>query len=209
MLLDLFPLKMALFPGAAMPLNIFEPRYLEMVGRCLETDGRLGIILLREGRAEGAEEVKIHDVGTTAEIVGANHRADGTVGIQIAGRDRFVVREVTQWQPRAIAEVDLLNWDTEDAAAEDLETLKREFGDYWRRLLELTGQWSSDMRMPDTPEELAKFVGAGLQIEAAQRQLLLEQQSLGGLVKLELEIVRAQIPKLMKVRAARERRRSN
>ncbi len=209
MLLDLFPLNTVLFPGSTMPLNIFEPRYLEMVGRCLEEGGRLGIILLRKGRAEGGGEVEFHEIGTTAEIMAANQRPDGSVGIQIAGRDRFLVGQVTERQPRVIAEVELLEWREDDAAAEAVEELRREYGEYWRRLLEATGQWSSQLRTPESPRELADQVGGGLQIEATRKQLLLEQRSLGDLVKLELEVLRAQIPKLLKVRAARERQQSN
>lgn len=209
MLLDLFPLNTVLFPGSAMPLRIFEPRYLAMVGQCLEGDRRLGIILLRKGRAEGGGEVEIHEVGTVAEIMGANHRPDGSVGIQIVGRERFLVREVTQRQPRLIAEVDLLEWYADDARAEAVEELRREFGHYWRRLLEATGQWSRQMSMPDSPRDLAETVGAGVQIDASRRQLLLEQRTLGDLVKLELEVLRTQIPKLLKARAAREQRRTN
>ena len=209
MLLDLFPLNTVLFPGSAMPLHIFEPRYLAMVGQCLEEDRRLGIILLQKGRAEGYGEVEIHEVGTVAEIVGANHRADGSVGIQIVGRKRFLVREVTQRRPRLIAEVDLLEWYADDARADAVDELRREFREYWRRLLEATGQWSRRLSMPDSPRDLAETVGAGIQIEASRRQLLLEQRTLGDLVNLELEVLRTQIPKLLKARAARERQRSN
>jgi Lon protease-like protein len=35
-LLPLFPLDVVLFPGAPLPLHIFEPRYKEMIGECLE-----------------------------------------------------------------------------------------------------------------------------------------------------------------------------
>ncbi len=209
MLLDLFPLKTVLFPGWAMPLHIFEPRYLAMVGQCLEKDRRLGIILLRKGRAEGGWGVEIHEVGTVAEIVGANHRADGSVGIQIVGRERFLVRQVTQRRPRLIAEVDLLEWHAEDIRAEAVDELRREFGEYSRRLLEATGQWSCRRTLPDSPKDLAETVGARVQIDASRRQLLLEQRTLGDLVRLELDVLRTQIPKLVKARTAREQRRSN
>ena len=70
-----------------------------------------------------------------------------------------------------------------------------------------SGRASCGRRNP--PGKLAEQVGGGLQIEATRKQLLLEQRSLGDLVKLELEVLRAQIPKLLKVRAARERQQSN
>jgi len=160
MLLDLFPLNTVLFPGAAMPLNIFEPRYLEMVGRCLEEEGRLGIILLRKGRAEGGGEAEIYEVGTMAEIVGAIPRADGSVEIQVAGRKRFRVRRVVQRRPWMIAEVDSLEWKREDASATAAGELRHQYREYCRRMLEATGQWSRKMALPDSLTELAETAGA-------------------------------------------------
>src|SRR5258705_6635687 len=42
-LLPLFPLALVLFPGIALPLHIFEPRYKDMIGECLDHDSPFGI----------------------------------------------------------------------------------------------------------------------------------------------------------------------
>ncbi len=42
--LPLFPLPVVLFPGAVTPLHVFEPRYRQMVARCLEYDRRFGLV---------------------------------------------------------------------------------------------------------------------------------------------------------------------
>src|SRR5882762_1781376 len=41
-LLPLFPLDVVLFPGAPLPLHIFEPRYKEMSGECLAQSNVFG-----------------------------------------------------------------------------------------------------------------------------------------------------------------------
>jgi len=43
--LPLFPLQTVLFPGGPLGLRVFEPRYLDMVGRCLKEQGRFGVVL--------------------------------------------------------------------------------------------------------------------------------------------------------------------
>ena len=48
MQLDLFPLDTVLFPGATMPLRIFEPRYLDMIQRC----GMVSAKEVRNGNAQ-------------------------------------------------------------------------------------------------------------------------------------------------------------
>jgi Lon protease-like protein len=42
-LLALFPLEVVLFPGTPLPLHIFEPRYKEMIGECLEQKRQFGV----------------------------------------------------------------------------------------------------------------------------------------------------------------------
>jgi Lon protease-like protein len=60
-LLPLFPLELVLFPGTALPLHIFEPRYKEMIGECLERDAPFGIVR--------AIEDGIAQIGCSAEVV--------------------------------------------------------------------------------------------------------------------------------------------
>ena len=43
--LGLFPLGMVLLPTGQVPLHIFEPRYRELIGECLESGGEFGLVL--------------------------------------------------------------------------------------------------------------------------------------------------------------------
>ncbi|MFB3052831.1 MAG: LON peptidase substrate-binding domain-containing protein, partial [Dehalococcoidia bacterium] len=47
--LPLFPLNSVLFPGATLPLHIFEERYKKMVNLCLESNSPFGVLLIRSG----------------------------------------------------------------------------------------------------------------------------------------------------------------
>jgi ATP-dependent Lon protease len=80
--IPLFPLNVVLLPGADLPLHIFEPRYREMVGRCLDESSEFGMLL---ATAKG-----IVRVGCTAEIVKVVQRyKDGRMDILTVGRARF------------------------------------------------------------------------------------------------------------------------
>ena len=46
--IPLFPLNVVLFPGATLPLHIFEQRYKVMIGHCLGKNREFGIILVSE-----------------------------------------------------------------------------------------------------------------------------------------------------------------
>ncbi len=55
--LPLFPLGTVLFPGGALPLRVFEVRYLDMVAKCHNAGAPFGVIALQQGhevRAAGA-----------------------------------------------------------------------------------------------------------------------------------------------------------
>jgi Lon protease-like protein len=92
--LPLFPLHSVLCPGIALPLHIFETRYREMVGHCLETGSPFGVVLIRDGREVGPAAGHIADVGTTAVIRRAGRYPDGRLDIVTVGEQRFRIRSV-------------------------------------------------------------------------------------------------------------------
>ncbi len=88
----LFPLSSVVFPGGPLPLRIFEPRYLDMVGRCLKSQACFGAVAIRAGSEVG--EAETFEVGTLAEIVDWYREDDGLLGILARGRERFRIVRV-------------------------------------------------------------------------------------------------------------------
>lgn len=88
--LPLFPLNTVLFPGGPLPLRIFEPRYVDMVGRCLRENQGFGVVLIRDGTETGTAE--FHDVGTLARVVDFTQLPEGLLGLATIGGERFRVR---------------------------------------------------------------------------------------------------------------------
>jgi Lon protease-like protein len=92
--LPLFPLQTVLFPGGPLPLRIFEPRYVDMIGRCMKTGVGFGVTLIRSG--EETSTATMHDFGTVAKIIDFDQLPDGTLGIVVLGSMRFMVRSVSR-----------------------------------------------------------------------------------------------------------------
>ena len=67
----IFPLGTVLFPGAALPLKIFEQRYLEMTKTCLRDNRPFGVCLIREGREVGDPALP-EAIGCLAPRMGAD-----------------------------------------------------------------------------------------------------------------------------------------
>jgi len=93
--LPLFPLNAVLFPGGPLPLRIFEPRYLDMVSRCMREQTGFAVVLVGEGE-EASVATSFAATGTEARIVDFDRLEDGMLGISCLGRER--VRIVEAWR---------------------------------------------------------------------------------------------------------------
>jgi Lon protease-like protein len=84
MKIPLFPLDVVLFPGAPLPLHIFEERYREMFRRCMAEGLEFGVVR--------AEEDGLAVVGCTASIGQVTHRyEDGRFDVMCRGERRFEI----------------------------------------------------------------------------------------------------------------------
>ena len=93
--LPLFPLHTVLFPGGPLRLRIFEPRYLDMVSRCMREDAGFGVALIVAGREAGGAAQTV-GVGTLARIVDFEQLEGGLLGITARGERRFRIMHVHQ-----------------------------------------------------------------------------------------------------------------
>jgi hypothetical protein len=84
----IFPLGTVLFPGAALPLKIFEQRYIEMTKACLRDGRPFGVCLIREGHEVGSPAVP-ERIGCLATIEQWDMPQLGLFHLVARGSDRF------------------------------------------------------------------------------------------------------------------------
>jgi Lon protease-like protein len=97
-LLPLFPLELVVFPGAPLPLHIFEPRYKEMIGECLSESRPFGMVR--------AKENALSAIGCSARIINVIKKyEDGRLDIAAEGAQRFEIIQVNQERSFLQAEV--------------------------------------------------------------------------------------------------------
>ncbi len=88
--LPLFPLTGALLlPHAQLPLNIFEPRYLDMVNDALRTDRLIGMVQTHD--ADGA--ARLYGIGCAGRITSFDETEDGRYLITLTGQSRFRISQ--------------------------------------------------------------------------------------------------------------------
>jgi Lon protease-like protein len=88
----IFPLGSVLFPGGALPLKIFEQRYLEMTKVCIRDGKPFGVCLIREGSEVGAPAVP-ETTGCLATIERWDMHELGLFELLARGGDRFRLLE--------------------------------------------------------------------------------------------------------------------
>lgn len=118
MRLALFPLDLVLFPGAVLPLHVFEQRYREMTRHCLDTGDPFGVVLIRAGREVGESGAKsLAGVGAFAEIREAGRYPDGRYDLLAAATGRFAIENVDATSaPYLVAQVQPLDDEVGDEA---------------------------------------------------------------------------------------------
>jgi Lon protease-like protein len=170
--LPLFPLGSLVFPGGPLPLRIFEPRYVNLVKRCMQTDTGFGVVLLFRGNEAGTAEATTAGIGTEVRIVDFDRLPDGLLGITCRGQQRFRIL-------RAWREADGLNMaevaDLPPAPATVIPTELRFLAEILERVMpELGEDYAALEARYDDAEWVSCRLAEVLAMETFERQALLE-----------------------------------
>jgi Lon protease-like protein len=194
--IGLFPLGIVLLPTERVPLHIFEPRYRELIGECLEDDGEFGLLY--------ADDDGVREVGTRARITEVLERfEDGRLNVVAEGRERFRVERLTRGRSFMTAEVEPV--EDEDAAAE-AEAAARAAGAF-RALAALAG---AETEEPDESSPQLSFeLAAQVELAPESKQQLLESTSEHERLQLVAELLDAARQALIMTRELGERAKRN
>lgn len=109
----MFPLSTVLFPHAALPLHVFEPRYQALVADCLVGRGEFGVVLIERGPEVGGGDAR-HAVGTVARMELASPLPEGRWMLMTRGTLRVRVLEWLPDDPYPVAIVEELASGSDD-----------------------------------------------------------------------------------------------
>jgi ATP-dependent Lon protease len=162
--LGLFPLGIVLLPTERVPLHIFEPRYRELIGECLDTAGEFGLVY-----GDGAG---VRNVGTRARVIEVLERFDdGRLNILVEGGDRFQIVELTSGRSFHTARVEPFADESEQSAPREATAALGAF----RALAQLAGVEAEEPE-PESPQ-LSFELAARVELEPDGKQRLLELRS--------------------------------
>ena len=174
-LLPLFPLGSVLFPGALMPLHIFEPRYRLLIRRCMERHHPFGIVLIRSG-SEVDPRAEPYDVGTEAKIVAESPLPDGRSYIVTRGERRFAVENlIADAEPYLVGQVRYLDEADGDGAASHASVALEALGSYLLAVVAVTDDSRGERALADDlrdalPRDLAYRIAGSLAVDAPRNR---------------------------------------
>jgi len=179
--LPIFPLPGALLlPRARLPLNLFEPRYLQMFDDALKTDARL-IGMVQPNEVAGRDGNGLHMIGCAGRITQFSETEDGRYMMTLGGVSRFrVIKEVEGFSPYRKCEV---NWDGFDRDLGDVEQDvvfdRKPFLNQLNKYFEAKGLSADWETLEETEDELLiNSLSMMMDFEPEDKQALLEAPSL-------------------------------
>ena len=103
-IISVFPLSnFIIFPNTSVPLNIFEPRYIEMIDNSMKTDRIIGMI---QPKKQNDGIPQLYNVGCAGKITSFNETEDGRYLIVINGISRFkILKEINNNKPYRECEI--------------------------------------------------------------------------------------------------------
>lgn len=180
--IPVFPLSnLIIFPETTIPLNIFEPRYIEMIKDCMKDNKIIGII--QPKKTKDSVIPNLHNVGCMGKITYLKKNSDGTYSINLTGLSRFrIIKEVNNNKLYRECEISLLEY--KDDINKNQEKLDRADLDIIFKGLKLLFKkkgyiidWNSleKQNLNETVNALAMASPFSLE----EKQILLEAQNLG------------------------------
>ena len=139
--IPVFPLSnFIIFPKTAVPLNIFEPRYVDMVNDCMKSNKLIGMVQPKKQKNNTKEDDELHEVGCLGKITSFKEIEDNRFLIELKGVIRFkTLNEITSDKKYREFEIsfqdylDDLNDEKVELKFSDLELIFRDLKDLFQK----------------------------------------------------------------------------
>jgi ATP-dependent Lon protease len=178
--LAIFPLSTVLFPGAILPLHIFEERYKAMMRYAIDNGNMFGLSYRSDAQTGRDTPPETGSIGCIARINAVMPLEQGRMNILSTGLIRYRIVGLRQSEPFLIAMVETFADDLEPGAdltrmVEDMQAMATEFLEAAQSLDE--PGIPSIQELPEDPEAFSLLIASTLPIDADAKQTLLELTS--------------------------------
>ncbi|MDE6694811.1 MAG: LON peptidase substrate-binding domain-containing protein, partial [Bacteroidales bacterium] len=170
-----------LFPGAVLPITLTRDKSLTLIKKHYKDKTPIGVFTQRHKENEDPKPEDLYEVGTMAHILKTLKMPDGSTTVIIQGTRRIKMGKVVALEPYMQAEA-LPYDDLEQKKAKDTKALLDTVRDVYAKVVKLSNHIPNEslfaVQNIENSDILVYFIAAGLEIEAFEKQDLLEKQSL-------------------------------
>ncbi|MCH1868295.1 LON peptidase substrate-binding domain-containing protein [Nocardioides sp. CFH 31398] len=195
--LPMFPLNSVLFPGARVPLRVFEDRYTALVRHLLtESDPArrlFGSVAIREGFEVGDHgSQSLHRVGCRLQLGDVEETGDGGFTVVATARDRIRLDGLETSGDFPVGQVEVLAENDVAVAPETVERVKSTFTAYRATLAQISGDPYTG-RLPHDPVMLSWVLAATAPLPHPDRQRLLEADDVAVRLDMVTDMLRSEL----------------
>ena len=179
--IPVFPLSnFIVFPRATVPLNIFEPRYIQMINDCMKSHRYIGMV--QPKKTGDLKKPDLHKIGCVGKITSFNETEDGRYLIILSGICRYeIISEISSSKLYRECEVSFKNFSNDLLERKEqvkFSDLKQVFNDL-KKLFELQGyqiNWN-DLENQNI-EQTINTLSMASPFTLEEKQILLETENL-------------------------------
>lgn len=196
--LPIFPLGVVLYPGTALPLHLFEPRYRQLLADIRAGDSRFGILTAIPGVPE--RDLPPGRVGCVAEVTDVEMMPDGRSNIIVQGRERFALESFVESEaPYHVASVvEVPDHSTTNAVALAVasDDVVQHFKQVVKAVRAINGEKGPMPTLPDDPAQLAWTIASMVDFDLDTRYKLLAERDPAARLSVVDAVLRKAIPEL-------------
>lgn len=196
--LPIFPLGVVLYPGTALPLHLFEPRYRQMLADVRAGDSRFGILTGLSGVPE--RDLPRGRMGCVAEVTDVEMMPDGRANIVVQGRERFALEEFVEsdalYHVASVVEVPDISTTNAVALAVASDDVVQHFKQVVKAVHAINGESGPMPTFPDDPRQLAWTIASMVDFDLDARYKLLAERDPAARLSTVDAVLRKAIPEL-------------
>ncbi len=180
--LPILPLRnTVLFPGVVIPITVGRDKSIKLIREAYKGDKTIGVLAQRDPNIEDPRAEDLFEIGTVATIIKMLRMPDGNTTAIIQGKRKFRMGESIQEDPYLKSKVSIIP-ERRIKLSRESNALIDSVKELAMKIVELSPNIPSEANLAvkniDSPNFLIHFISSNLNIEPAEKQLILETESL-------------------------------
>jgi ATP-dependent Lon protease len=196
-IIPILPLRNnVLFPGVVIPISVGREKSIKAIKKAYKGNKLVGVIAQRDMNIEEPEPADLYQIGTIARIIKMLKMPDGGTTLIIQGVSRFVMGEVLTTEPFIEAKIQPLE-EVYEVSKQEARAFVVTMKELAGKIIDLSPQIPNEAKIVlnniNSIKFLTHFIASNLNIDADQKQEILEINEISGRVHMVLKYLNSEL----------------